>query len=457
MLDLILDCLLVWCRNWLSVCPLLTLVKPVCNLILTRMARRRQHLVGKMVQSTGGGENGIWNGLEPGLSPERGPDAVSSPSSGGSENAAGSWNVLILTTFANALLACNPNLAPGFAFSWLQVVSNRDLMSRLLGTRTPKNRQLMRQLVVSCLSFLSPHLSKVGPQSELPPAVRTLYRGMMRTMLVLLHDFPEFLCDYHFALCDVIPPTCIQMRNLVLSAYPRNMRLPDPFMPNLKVDKLPEMATEPSMLSNLTTSLVSTGLKGIVDKFLQDTSSPLASSLKLQARLMAKDKTYNIPAINALVLYLGQQSIVRNTPGSPPVIIGPSTDVMRSLLMDLDAEGRYHLVNAIANQLRFPNMHTHYFSCVILFLFRDSSSDAAKEQIARVLVERLIANRPHPWGLLITFIELIKNGEYGFWNHDFVRCAPQVKVLFSNVSKFASRGSPSSESAAHTAGISAAV
>ena len=56
-------------------------------------------------------------------------------------------------------------------------------------------------------------------------------------LLVLLHDFPEFLCDYHFAFCDVIPPNCIQMRNLILSAFPRNMRLPDPFTPSLKVQR----------------------------------------------------------------------------------------------------------------------------------------------------------------------------------------------------------------------------
>lgn len=31
-----------------------------------------------------------------------------------------------------------------------------------------------------------------------------------------------------------------------------------------------------------------------------------------------------------------------------------------------------------------------------------------QEQITRVLLERLVVNRPHPWGLLITFIELIK-------------------------------------------------
>jgi hypothetical protein len=30
--------------------------------------------------------------------------------------------------------------------------------------------------------------------------------------------------------------------------------------------------------------------------------------------------------------------------------------------------------------------------------------------VFRVLLERLIVNRPHPWGLLITFIELIKVG-----------------------------------------------
>ena len=69
-------------------------------------------------------------------------------------------------------------------------------------------------------------------------------------LLVLLHDFPEFLCDYHYTFCDVIPPNCIQMRNLILSAFPRNMRLPDPFTPNLKVDSLPDIAQAPRILSN---------------------------------------------------------------------------------------------------------------------------------------------------------------------------------------------------------------
>ena len=49
----------------------------------------------------------------------------------------------------------------------------------------------------------------------------------------------------------------------------------------------------------------------------------------------------------------------------------------------------------------------------------------------RVLLERLIVNRPHPWGLLVTFIELIKNPQFKFWNHQFVRCAPEIEKYTS--------------------------
>lgn len=46
-------------------------------------------------------------------------------------------------------------------------------------------------------------------------------------------------------ICNAIPPSCIQMRNLILSAFPRNMRLPDPFTPNLRPEMLPEISATP--------------------------------------------------------------------------------------------------------------------------------------------------------------------------------------------------------------------
>jgi CCR4-NOT transcription complex subunit 1 len=58
-----------------------------------------------------------------------------------------------------------------------------------------------------------------------------------------------------------------------------------------------------------------------------------------------------------------------------------------------------------------------------------------KEQITRVLLERLIVNRPHPWGMLITFIELLKNPRYDFWSHKFTTCAPDIEKLFTSVAR----------------------
>jgi len=114
------------------------------------------------------------------------------------------------------------------------------------------------------------------------------------------------------------------------------------------------------------------------------------------------------------------------------------------------ADGRYLFLNGLANQLRYPNNHTHYFSCVLLLMFAEARDETLQEQITRVLVERLIVHRPHPWGLLVTFIELIKNKRYAFWTKAFTRCAPEVERLFESVARScmaggAAAGAPVSE------------
>jgi CCR4-NOT transcription complex subunit 1 len=112
-----------------------------------------------------------------------------------------------------------------------------------------------------------------------------------------------------------------------------------------------------------------------------------------------------------------------------------SISLLEHLIYDIEPEGRYLCLNAIANQLRFPSSHTHYFSGVLLYLFQEARSDVVREQITRVLLERLIVHRPHPWGLLITFIELIMNQRYRFWDYSFTQCAPEIHRLFESVAR----------------------
>lgn len=137
-------------------------------------------------------------------------------------------------------------------------------MPKMLTVNPRKGWPLFQRLVVDLLKFMEPHLQKAKlekavcffPNSStgsrfldifvrknaacslliyLCVQIQFLYKGTLRVLLLLLHDFPEFLCDYHLSFCDVIPSSCIQMRNVILSAFPSNMRIPDPYTPNLKV------------------------------------------------------------------------------------------------------------------------------------------------------------------------------------------------------------------------------
>jgi len=276
--------------------------------------------------------------------------------------------------------------------------------------------------------FLEPHLRKI----DLTDSMRQLYKGTIRVLLVLLHDFPSFLAAYHLSFCNVIPDNCVQLRNLVLSAFPRGLNLPDPFTPNLKIDMIPEMSKSPIVLSNVVGPI--NELRNDLDEYLKSRQSSIFLS-GLLPRLCKDDRTNEVDQckVNALVLYVGMHAIAKQ-PGSHVSHRTTEMEVLQKL-MDFDDRGRYITLNAIANQLRFPSSHTHYFSCVMLFFFSEAKDDGVREQITRVLLERLIVHRPHPWGLLVTFIELIKNQRYQFWSHPFTRCATEIEKVFESVAR----------------------
>ncbi|XP_039485974.1 CCR4-NOT transcription complex subunit 1 isoform X2 [Drosophila santomea] len=345
----------------------------------------------------------------------------------------------IVSAFAYTYHLLSPSVAPGFCFAWLELISHRVFLGRIL-VQIPgqKGWPLYAQLLQDLFKYLAPFLRN----TELGKPVQLLYKGTLRVLLVLLHDFPEFLCDYHFGFCDTIPPNCVQMRNIILSAFPRNMRLPDPFTPNLKVDMLSDSSNAPKVLSSYIMNIQPPNFKKDLDSYLK-ARAPVTFLSELRGHLQVTSEPgtrYNMALMNALVMYVGTQAIalIRNknfVPNTSNIAHSAHMDIFQNLAVDLDTEGRYLFLNAIANQLRYPNSHTHYFSCAVLHLFAEANSEAIQEQITRVLLERLIVNRPHPWGLLITFIELIKNPIYKFWDHDFVHCAPEITKLFESVAR----------------------
>ena len=271
---------------------------------------------------------------------------------------------------------------------------------------------------------MAPRLS----DGAITPTIETLLKGLLRTLLVLLHDFPDYLSENHFTLCNLIPPGCVQLKNLVLSAFPRMKRLPDPFMEGLKLEDIVENKDPPIISVNITAILDGLRIRAPLDKYLQ-TKAPEDFIRKLVERIRivptdngvqngvrpGKEKRpyYNVDLLNAVVLYVGMQAIESSQKNEETGVLifdpkSPHMAFFSALNAELDIEGifgdiltdflgRYHFLSAAANQLRYPNSHTYYFSCAILELFlQEAGAPHTNEQITRVLLERIVCNRPHP-------------------------------------------------------------
>lgn len=196
--------------------------------------------------------------------------------------------------------------------------------------------------MISLFGFLAPFLK----DGDLQVAARDLYRGALRLLLVLLHDFPEFLSEYYFTLCDAIPPRCIQFRNIILSAFPPAIILPDPHLRNIKFDAIPEMGPIPPILSDFTSGLKSGDLRGYLDQYLLNRGTPsFLPSLKDRLRVKGDDgsESYNLSLINSLVMYIGVSSVAQAKARSGSSLFTPSDPgvvALQYLVLNLDVEGK---------------------------------------------------------------------------------------------------------------------
>lgn len=236
----------------------------------------------------------------------------------------------------------NPSLVPGFSFSWVQIISHRFFLPRLVQSERRALWSVCKRLLVDLLEFLNPYLLRV----PLSNTIRIFYKAALRIMLVLVHDFPEFLCDYHFELVNAIPYSCVQLRNLILSAFPQDMKLPDPFTPNLKVDLLPEINQSPNVLSDYTSHLARLNLVENLDIYLE-TRGPqsfltgLSHSFLIEGSNGSSPK-YDIKAINSLVLYTGVKAIAnsKSKTSLPEGISNAPLDIFQQLSNVMDSESK---------------------------------------------------------------------------------------------------------------------
>ncbi|KAH9440897.1 hypothetical protein Pst134EB_029549 [Puccinia striiformis f. sp. tritici] len=323
----------------------------------------------------------------------------------------GSCYQSVMMTLSNLIESMQPSNFPGFTTSWMALISHRLLMPKLLMFKDREGWSTVHRLLLGHLKFLRPFLAT----GRLDDVGRTLYTGTVRIFLVLLHDFPTFLSVYHHSLCSALPPHCIQLSNLILAAFPLGVRLNDPFVSGFNLESLPESRINPTIISDFTILLDQADIRQSIDNLLNSSSSTSSTQLlTIKDRLNNKSgtelgTTYDIPLLNSLVLYLGVQAISRVEPEKVPLYDPACTSAMiyKQLIAEIDPEGRYLLLVAAVQQLRWTNSHTLWYSSLLIDCYMGTDSEVVKEQVARVFLERLLVQRPHPFGMIYAFIKFL--------------------------------------------------
>ena len=424
--------------------------------------------------------------------------------------------------FGRLLHMLRPSRMPKFILAYLEIISYRHFVSRLLGPASLSSKQHVRvayravygQLLLNMLNYLTYFLHNAVAHKH----VNSLYVATFRLCLVLFHDFPGFMADYCPLFCNVISSSAIQLRNLILSSEPRRgsssidplnaspvddlaaledpsgyameagSRLPpvlrseidsylvsrtpskvytDLALMTRRIDSVASLLVSPPELLTSALNLGENQPEGSGDVSSQEAAPPQPLGKKAKKAAAAKAAAaaaqqhavlvnaaqqanmvtfwaangsqllsiyglnsrmhYNADLMTDIVLYLCITAVKTLRESGLPLNMNtvsnsPQMEILQGLVMKLDDEGRYLLLNCMANQLRYLNSHTYYFSYSLLCLFAEMSMQKVKEQISRVLMERLIVNRPHPWGLLMTSAELLRNPVYRYWDHEFARC-----------------------------------
>ena len=347
----------------------------------------------------------------------------------------GAWEGIPIVV-AKALLALQPQLFPGFTFAWVSLIAHRALIIPIMRTSVPEGQKVYAQLVGTLFGYMG----ELSHAIETSPLVQDLYRATIRLVALLQHDYPDFLVSHHVSLHGAVPMNIVQLNNIVAYASPATIQeLPDPFNPGLKINRLDAIHQHPDVAIDVWEILGKAGIRETFDKIMSSKDVKTEDVDNILSRFESPADGNRVLNVNALIVAIGMVATGASSTFSSSSI---SARFVERLLTDSEAELRYHIISAMANQLRFPNTHMNWYSTAVLHYFTCTAEDV-QQQLLRVLVERLLVNRPYPWGVLVTVLELLKNPNYSIFEQPWLKAAPDVERMLANIAQMQQTRSPS--------------
>lgn len=308
---------------------------------------------------------------------------------------------------SNLLNELKPLSFPSFTFVWISLITNSRFVVSLLQTMDGWSSYLpLLCHYSSCVASLS--------SSYEPQIFQKCYKSFCRFILILIHDFPDFIVASASMISSVFPSSFLQLKNILFSVTPTSIIYISPLTSDLKIDHLPDVhqtafqiytfslpESIETILKNISIDINLSSVQLIID-FIE--KQPLSISV-LVNRLF--EITFELSASTQRALFTNLPFFILSC------YILCNCSVNTSLLY----------IEVLTDQLRYPSRNTHFFSKLLLSLFEEDligiEGINISEMISLSLFKRLSISPPYPWGLQVTTIELISNKELGFWDHQF--------------------------------------
>ena len=337
---------------------------------------------------------------------------------------------------------------PIFAMGWLELISCNLFVSNFLepplnylhskkkdkGDKYEKYEKYL-SLLMLLLNYLDSLSDRIISDYNFVIFIEKIYKFFF----LLTNSYPEFISCYYYQLITCLSgdsSNFIQLKNIILSASPRNMPLPNMeiCINNTEDDEKNEDSNSPgentnnNNNNNNNNNLISTikkpatvlydtgaflekkGIKTFIDKYISEEKENHLVNLIKSLKNIEDEKEEN-QIFNAIIIYWSQikhkHYLSEKSIKSKEIIF----KFYLYLLLKLNENQRSLLINAILNSLRFPSLQTMSYSYLLEELFFEIKNDEIKEHMLNNLLERLLY-KPLPWGIRYTMVNLYKKEKF---------------------------------------------
>jgi hypothetical protein len=275
--------------------------------------------------------------------------------------------------------AVSPAAFPAFSICWMQLVMHDNAFKRFFESGKPR-------LVEFCVgfAFTSIHLAITFPD--------VFYPAVLKMFITIAAVVPLFFVAYHCVLIDALPSHYVQLRNVILGATPQ-----------WRAELTPPIGF------NVGREFQGTVLRSLLDPFLTLSETPLPHSagqlITATLRRSIGEVGNKLPRLIWELVFFCISTVAPTVSQVPNTRRVPIVDLFVSISV-LFEESVQFIIEAIADNVRFPNVHT-MFSVNLLFAIFLSGNDLCKEVLIGVLLKRMLCVTPPPRQLIGVFEKLI--------------------------------------------------